>query len=143
MSAGRARRPRCYVAHQIVTYGTDHERVCLAALHRLLPDADLYNPAGRYSTDAGWRRAWPRVLASLSGLVVFADIDGTIGTGCMRELIDAITWGLPVAALAGDELHEIDGIEFVAIERHSAGHAGRLVLAGAVDPTDFLPSWSS
>ena len=64
-------RPRVYAAHPIVTYGTARERDCLASLRTVLPGVDLYDRAGRYSTDAGWLRAWPRVLSTISGLVVF------------------------------------------------------------------------
>jgi hypothetical protein len=92
-------RPRIYAAHPIVTYSTVRERDCLAALRGLLPDVDLYDPAGRYSTDAGWLRAWPRVLASLSGLVVFGTRSGVVGVGCLREIADARRDGLPVAML--------------------------------------------
>jgi hypothetical protein len=92
-------RPRVYAAHPIVTYGSARERDCIASLHSLLPEADVYNPAGRYSTPAGWRRAWPRVLASLSGLVVFGTRDGVVGMGCLREIADAHRVGLPIAML--------------------------------------------
>jgi hypothetical protein len=135
-------RPRVYAAHPIVSYGTARERDCLALLRGVLPEADLYDPAGRYSTDAGWLRAWPRVLPTLSGLVVFQGEDGTIGTGCLRELTDAIAWRLPVAALEGEALHEIDGVQFLAVPWRTARHAGRLVLAGSIDPEAFLPEWA-
>jgi hypothetical protein len=92
-------RPRVYVAHPIVTYGSARERDCLAALRRLLVETDLYDPAGRYSTAAGWMRAWPRVLKTLSGLVVFGTRDGVVGVGCVREIADALGAGLPVAML--------------------------------------------
>jgi hypothetical protein len=92
-------RPRIYAAHPIVTYSTARERDCLAALRGLLPDVDLYDPAGRYSTDDGWLRAWPRVLATLSGFVVFGTRDGVVGIGCLREIADARRADLPVAML--------------------------------------------
>jgi len=92
-------RPRIYAAHPIVTYGTARERDCLAALARLLHGVDLYDPAGRYSTDAGWFRAWPRVLPTLSGFVVFGTRGGVVGVGCLREIDDACRASLPVAML--------------------------------------------
>ncbi len=92
-------RRRVYVAHPIVAYGTARERDCLAALRGLLPDVNLYDPAGRYSTDAGWLRAWPRVLPTISGLVVFGTRDGVVGVGCLREIADVSGAGLPVAML--------------------------------------------
>ena len=92
-------RRRVYVAHPIVSYGTTRERDCLAALARILPGVDLYDPAERYSTDVGWLRAWPRVLSTLDALVVFGTRDGVVGVGCLREIADARGAGLPVAVL--------------------------------------------
>jgi hypothetical protein len=60
---------------------------------------DLYDPAGRYSNDVGWLRAWPRVLPTLSGLVVFGTRDGVVGIGCLHEIAEARGTGLPVAML--------------------------------------------
>ena len=91
--------PRVYLAHPQVSYGTVRERECVAALRRLLPGWDLYNPSGRYRTDTGWLRSWPRVLASLDALVVFGTREGVIGCGCLRELADVERRGLPVAVL--------------------------------------------
>ncbi len=92
-------RPRIYAAHPIVTYGTARERDCIAFLRTVLPEADLYDPAGRYSTDDGWLRAWPRALPTLSGFVVFGTRDGVVGIGCFREIADASRVDLPVAIL--------------------------------------------
>jgi len=92
-------RRRIYCAHPIVSYGTARERDCLATLRGLLPDVELYDPAGRYRTDAGWLRAWPRVLPTISGLVVFGTRDGVVGVGCLREIADVSGAGLPVAML--------------------------------------------
>jgi hypothetical protein len=92
-------RPRVYVAHPIVTYGTARERDCLATLKRLLPEVEIYDPAGRYRTNKGWQGAWPRVLTTLSGLVVFGTRDGTVGLGCLREIAGARRFGLLVAML--------------------------------------------
>ena len=88
-----------YVAHPQISYGTARERDCLAALRAVLPEAELYDPAGRYRTDAGWLRAWPRVLPTISGLVVFGTRGGVIGIGCLREIADACRAGLPIAML--------------------------------------------
>jgi hypothetical protein len=59
----------------------------------------MYDPAERYRTDAGWLRAWPRVLPTLSGFIVFGTRDGVVGIGCLREIADACRAGLPVAML--------------------------------------------
>ncbi len=65
------RRPRIYAAHPCSSYGTDHEAACLGYLAELLPEAELIDPPGRYATDAAWLQAWPRLLRSLSALVIF------------------------------------------------------------------------
>jgi hypothetical protein len=92
-------RRRIYCCHPIISYGMTRERDCLAALRAVLPEAELYDPAGRYRTDAGWLRAWPRVLPTLSGFVVFGTRGGVVGVGCLREITDARRSGLPVAML--------------------------------------------
>lgn len=92
-------RPRIYAAHPMTCYRTEHERAFLDTLAGLLLGAEIIDPATRYRTTAGWLRAWPRLVSTLSGLVVFADEHGTIGTGCMREVTDAIAAGVPVACL--------------------------------------------
>jgi hypothetical protein len=92
-------RPRVYAAHPMTSYGTEHERVCLDTLTALLPGTEIIDPAGRYRTNAGWLRAWPRLLSTLSGLVLFADEDGTVGAGCLREVVDAMAAGVPIAML--------------------------------------------
>lgn len=132
------RLTRVYAAHPVTSYGTEHEARSLAALRALLPDCEIYDPAGRYRREHGWRRAWPGVLASLSGLVVFGAKDGTIGTGCLRELTDALAWGLPVAGLDGDVLKVIGGVQLLPVPWRTARHVGRLVLGDPVEPRDFL-----
>jgi hypothetical protein len=132
------RKLRLYVAHPMITYGTAWEHECHAALQGLLPDVELYDPARRYSSSAIWRRAWPRVLETLSGLVVFASFDGTIGAGCMREVLDAITWGIPVACLKEGMLHEIEGLQFLMPHQFTPWRAGRLVLGDQIDAAEFL-----
>jgi hypothetical protein len=132
------RKARVYVAHPIGTYGTAWEHECLAALQDLLLDVELYDPARRYSTSAMWRRAWPRVLETLSGLVVFASFDGNIGAGCMREVLDAITWGIPVACLERGTLHEIEGLQLLMPQQLTPWRARRLVLGDRIDAAEFL-----
>jgi hypothetical protein len=135
-----ARRPRIYAAHPQISYGTAHERQCLDRLAELLPSCEIVNPCGRYSTDAGWLRAWPRLLATLTGLVVFGAEDGTVGTGCWREIGDAIAWRLPVVALSGGTLYEIDGVQLLALPWRSARRVGRIMLGAALEPRGLFPS---
>jgi hypothetical protein len=131
-------RPRVYIAHPIATYGTAWEHACLAALQDLLPDVELYNPARHYADGAIWRRAWPRVLETLSGLVVFPSLDGTIGAGCLRELFDAVACRIPIAGLEESMLYEIETFEFLRQHLLTARRVGRLVLGDQIDATEFL-----
>jgi len=119
VSASKSNRPRVYCAHPITTYGTAYERACFNTLAELLPDVELYDPAGRYKTSAAWRRAWPRVLASLDGLVVFVAEDGTIGAGCLREITDAIVMGLPLAVLEAGSLRELVALDLVPVSERT------------------------
>ena len=141
MSASKSNRPRVYCAHPITTYGTAYERACFNTLAELLPDVELYDPAGRYKTSTDWRRAWPRVLASLHGLVVFGTEDGTIGAGCLREITDAIVAGLPIALLDAGSLRELVTIELVATDERTGSRSAWPVggdfghrLAGSAGP---------
>ena len=102
--------PVVYAAHPLTTYGTPREASCLRRVATLLPGVELIDPARRYSSDEGWRRAWPRVLRQLSGLVIFTAADGTIGAGCLREIGDAWAARLPVALLHRRRLYEVGAL---------------------------------
>lgn len=132
-------RPRVYAAHPMTSYGTEHERVCLDTLAVLLPGVELVNPAFRYRTSAGWLRAWPRLVRTLSGLVVFADEEGTIGAGCLREITDAVLYGLPVLMLDGDRLHELAGVDLLPAAERSRCRTARVVPGERMDSGVLVP----
>ncbi|MHB1774989.1 MAG: hypothetical protein ACYCU7_03215 [Acidimicrobiales bacterium] len=94
----------------MTTYGTDRETSALAALAELLPDVELVNPAGRYPTANSWLQSWPRLVVTLSGLVVFGDHDGTIGAGCVKELADAWRLQIPVAVFDDGRCRQLTGL---------------------------------
>jgi hypothetical protein len=91
--------PLVNAAHPVTTYGTGRERDFLARLAALVTPAQVVDPAARYRSSVDWLSDWPGLLPTLTGLVVFADADGTIGAGCLRELTDAWRLGLPTALL--------------------------------------------
>ena len=134
------RCPRVYVAHPQTAYGTTYGADQIAALAKALPHAELVDPeAARWATNADWLRDWPVILGSLSGLVVFADRAGTIGTGCLRELVDAVMVGLALAAWEpGVGLVELVGIELVEVESRSPRRAAFLDY-GAPLPAKAFP----
>jgi hypothetical protein len=129
------RRPSVYLAHPVVSYGSDHERACLYALAELLPDARILNPAELYASGTEWLAHWPGLVPRLTGVVAFGDEGGVVGTGVMRELADAIAYGVPLAALdvEASELREIAGFDFLPPGLRDAGHAARLRLGEPVE----------
>lgn len=106
--------PRVYAAHSKVSYWTDHEAACLDALAGHFPGWEIVNPAGRYRTDTGWLRAWPRMLSTLDALALFGDETGCIGVGCMKETTDAIFAGIPLYVLDAGHLHELAALDLVS-----------------------------
>lgn len=126
--------PRIYVAHPITSYGTEHGAVCLDALAELLPGSDLVDPAALFTTSAQWLEAWPAMVQTLAGLVVFGAADGTIGSGCLLEVADAMAAGLPVAAFEeGPSLVELVGVEFLRPSERTARRVGVLVPGEPID----------
>lgn len=51
------------------------------------------------------------MLATLDALVMFGAEDGTFGTGCLREITDAIVVGLSIALLEAGSLRELLGLD--------------------------------
>jgi hypothetical protein len=80
------------------------------------------------------------VLKTLSGLVVFGSPDGTIGAGCTREVLDGITWGIPVACLEEDKLQEIEALQFLMPHQATPWRLGRLLTGDRIDSDKFLVS---
>lgn len=130
-------RPRVYAAHPQSCYGSAHEAACLARVVELLPECQIVDPCGRYATDAGWLSAWPRLVQGLDGLVLFAAADFTIGTGCLREVGDALTWGLGLAVLDGGELHELVRLDLVEPARRTPRRVAVAVAGRRFEPGEF------
>jgi hypothetical protein len=109
----------------VSSYGTLHERRCVAAIRRLLPGAELVNPARMFASADDWRDRWPEVLDDIDGLVLFADERGAVGSGCLVEVVDAHRLLVPVALLdpATRKLHRLAGLDFPPIPTpRDAGH---------------------
>lgn len=93
-------RARVYVAHPIPTYRSSWSARCIEAAERAWPDAELIDPAERFGSNETWLDEWPALVATLSALVVVGDEQGRIGSGCLREIADAILWWVPTYTLA-------------------------------------------
>jgi hypothetical protein len=117
---------RIYVAHPITTYGTEWAAACLDRLSRLLPDVELIDPERKSWSTRSWLYEWPWVLGGSSAVVVFGDGAGTVGTGCLHEIADALFLGLPVWAFDGRRLVELTGFEILPEERRTARRAAIL-----------------
>jgi hypothetical protein len=120
--------PRIYVAHPLITYGTDWSAACLQCLRKLLPNVDLIDPEDQSWSAESWLFEWPWVLGGLSAVVVFGDGDGSVGTGCIREVTDAVFLGLPVWAFDGRRLVELTGFQLLPEWRRTARRAAVLVV---------------
>jgi hypothetical protein len=132
-------RPQVYAAHPMTSYGTEHERACLDTLAALLPGSEIIDPATRYWSNTGWLRAWPRLLSTLSGLVLFADETGTVGAGCLREVADAVAAGLPVAFLDDDHsLCELAALHMIPAAERTRTSCAWPVAGGRVAQPMFL-----
>jgi len=127
-----------YVAHPMAGYGTPYTTACLDVLARLLPSALLIDPATIFAIDPEWRQAWPRVLQTLEGFVIFGDTDGTVGAGCIRELSDAIALGVPIAGFdLGRGLRDISGFDIIDPGSRSARRAATLRFGRCLGPDDL------
>ena len=127
-------RPLVYAAHPMTTYGTDHARRCLSGLAGLLSACELLDPEARaWETDEARLSEWRIIVARLTGLVVFAAEDGTIGVGCVREITDAIAESVPVAAyslVVG--LVDLAAVDFLPQGERSARRVGTMRIGAPV-----------
>jgi hypothetical protein len=109
----------------------------MEAIATLLPGVVLVDPVVCFASSAEWLRAWPSLVRRLAGLVTFGDADGTIGAGCLREVADAVAFGVPVAAFAPARgLCGLVGVELVG--EPSAARCGFLSIGERIDPAAWL-----
>ncbi len=88
-----------YAAHPMTAYGTAGEARALRRLAALFPAFDVADPSTMFSDGASWHDLWPGVLDQVDLLAIFADREGCVGVGCLKEIADAIAAYLPVVAL--------------------------------------------
>jgi hypothetical protein len=127
-NTGHTSHPLVYAAHPKSTYRTPWARAHIGRLRELLPAAEVIDPEdSAWLSDADWLERWPMLLGRLSEVVVFAARDNTVGAGCLREVADAIAYGVPVAALdLGRGLCELRALDL--LPDATAARAARLVL---------------
>ncbi len=138
-SAPGPARPRIYVAHPMSAYKTAHARRLVATLGKVLPDADVVDPEQlAWATSEAWFDAWPDVLAGLSGVVVFAAADETIGLGCVLELTDALAAGVALAGLDSSGLRRLEGFRLLPESKRTWRSIARLLLGARIAPTRYM-----
>jgi hypothetical protein len=86
-----------YVASPVTAYGTPARNWALAAIRKQAsPDAVILDPAEMFCTNDEWLAEWPDIVRTLDELVIVPAVDGTIGAGVLREIADALAFGVPV-----------------------------------------------
>jgi hypothetical protein len=91
--------PLVYACYPKLTHGTPWAATHLWRLRELVAGAEVVDPEHcGWRNEQEWLTHWPD-RSRLSALVIFPDQLGTVGGGCLREISDAIAYGLPVAAL--------------------------------------------
>ena len=125
MSRGR---PRVYVCHPMTCYASDYAEHQIAGITSALAHCEIVDPEDcHWTSNEAWLREWPGILASLAGLVIFADHAGTVGVGCLHEIVDAVMLGVPLAAWEpGAGLVDLVGVELVEPDSRSAARAAFL-----------------
>lgn len=121
------------------TYRTPLDGRQLAALARHFPEATVLDPAVMFGSNEDWLAEWPGILARLDLLAVWADEEGMVGAGCIRELADAIGARLPVVAIdRRGLLRSFGGVwanEQLVVDR---GRVGRLVHGAPLFASEVL-----
>lgn len=90
---------RVYAARPMTAYYTDLDGRQLAALARHFPKATVLDPAELFESNEEWLAEWPGILDRLDLLVLWADADGMVGAGVLREVADAVAARLPVVCI--------------------------------------------
>lgn len=137
-TAHASTRPRLYYAHPLTAYGSTTEAMGLDRLAELLPGCQIVNPAGMFASATAWKRQWPRMLATLDGLVVHADGYGLVGAGVVREVMDAIVARLPLAALADGRLFELSGFDLLGAAALSPARVGYISFGRKLRKGEYL-----
>ncbi len=92
------RPTRVYVAGSVSSYGSAFRSQVIETLRaRITPvGGAVILPEEQWSNNAEWLSAWPEIVGTLTELVLVPDEDGSIGSGCLREVADALAIRVPV-----------------------------------------------
>jgi hypothetical protein len=122
----------------MTTYRSEHAAAMLARITELLPAAEILDPeALAWESDRDWLAAWPDVLESLEGIVVFSARDGSVGVGCVTEATDALARSVPAAVLSRSGLRALEGFRLLSKSERSARRFARLIPGSHVEASEF------
>lgn len=130
---------RVYVAHPMICYSTPHAAESISGIAKALPGVELIDPEQMgWEADGAWLCDWTDLLNALDGLVVFGAADGTVGAGCLREMVDALACGIPVAAWH-PQLHltELAGVALLPRGSRSARRTAYLAHGASISAATF------
>lgn len=123
-------RPRIYCAGQEASCGSEQRAQMVERLRGMFPGVEVYDPASRHASAAATRRAWPRVLPTLTALVILRGGDDTIGCEVIGELADSVRAGLPIAVMdSGGRLFDVRGLVLLGMDARTPRRAA-WVLSG-------------
>lgn len=126
----RSARSVVYVAGSMSSYGTAKRTKAIAQIADLADSQslDVFLPERRYRTHAAWVRGWSKLCRSnaLAGVVIVPDGGGAIGAGVMREVSDAIAFGVPVFVWTAQGL--IEDFSMHTLARPTAMRAARITV---------------
>ena len=94
----------------------------------LFPDAGIIQPI-RDAYDADTSLAVSRTLLRRASIFVFiTEPDGTIGTGILAKIVDAVFSGLPVALLTDEQdLIQIEDVSFRFLDDRTPDRVAQLI----------------
>ncbi len=131
--------PLVYAAHPLTCYRSAHERACLDAIASAFPGAEVLDPAECFADDDGWLARWPALVPTLSALVLFADEQGHVGAGCLREVADVLVADIPVLLLdRGRQLCELRALRLLPAASRTPARAAVPVGGRVVTAADAL-----
>jgi len=91
-----------YLASPLPTYGTARYDRILQLICAMYPNEQILEPRLLFASHEDWRARCPGVLGRVARVVFFANDDGSLGAGVVRELHDARWHNVPIAFASDD-----------------------------------------
>ncbi len=95
-------RSGIYLASPIPTYATVRYDRMSDLVQSRYPGETVLEARRLFTSSEDWRAQWPGIVARIARLVFFANEDGSLGAGVMRELYDARWHNVPIEFITDD-----------------------------------------